>query len=144
MNQDKTFEAKTFGRFASVGVLNTLIDLGLFNGLLFLGVGNYLAASISFLGAVANSYVWNRSWTFAHIEKRSIAPQFALFLVSNLVGLAINTALQYAITRAVGDQPSIIMANLGKIIAITLVVIWNYSSSRYLIFRPIEDRPKRA
>lgn len=132
-------EFKTLSRFLSVGVLNTLIDLGLFNVLFLAGAGHYFAASISFLTAVANSYAWNRSWTFAHVEKRPVLPQFSLFLLTNIVGLGINLILQYAITQ-VADETSLFLANAAKLMAIGLVVLWNYGISRFIVFRPQKAR----
>lgn len=61
-----------FGKFAAVGVLNTFIDLGVFNLETFLYgtsvIGTALFAlfkAISFFCATTNSFFWNKHWTFS-------------------------------------------------------------------------------
>ena len=56
-------------KFIVVGVLNTLVDLGVLNLLILvtdvtLGPFYVIFKSISFIAAVSNSYVWNKYWTF--------------------------------------------------------------------------------
>lgn len=126
-------EARTISRFLSVGVLNTLIDFGVFNLLLWLGTNNYVAASLSFLAATTNSYIWNRSWTFSHTKRRAVIPQFSLFLLSNLVGLGINNAVQYYAAQQL--EPTPLILNIAKLVSIVLVVLWNYASSRLIVFQ---------
>ncbi|MEM4263579.1 MAG: GtrA family protein, partial [Candidatus Woesearchaeota archaeon] len=57
------------GKFASVGILNTLIDFGILNLLSYLftvhsGSAIALFNALSFSAAVVNSYFWNKFWTF--------------------------------------------------------------------------------
>ena len=60
----------TLARFGTVGAGNTLIDFVVFFLLTSLRVP-YLAAQLfSYSAGVANSYIWNRTWTFQVKEKR--------------------------------------------------------------------------
>lgn len=72
-----------FMRFAFVGILNTLIDFGVLNGLLWLNgysVGRWLFLfnSLAFILASGNSYLWNKYWTFGD-ERPATLSQVGLF-----------------------------------------------------------------
>ena len=54
------------GKFVSVGVINTLVDLGFFN--LFRKIKGFSATTASYVSttiAIIGSYIMNKSWTFA-------------------------------------------------------------------------------
>jgi putative flippase GtrA len=54
-----------FARYAAVGVLNTVVTLGSYHGLVVAGLPYRLASAIGYtLGGIV-SYVCNRNWTFA-------------------------------------------------------------------------------
>ena len=83
------------GKFAAVGVLNTLVDLGLFT--LFaqvLGWDRYLSNLLSYGAGMLNSYIWNRSWTFRS-RAGFFSPALVKFLTVNLSMLALSTAILY-------------------------------------------------
>ena len=83
------------GKFAAVGVLNTLVDLGLFT--LFaqvLGWDRYLSNILSYGAGMLNSYIWNRSWTFRS-RAGFFSPALVKFLAVNLSMLALSTAILY-------------------------------------------------
>lgn len=128
-------EILRFIRFAIVGLSNTAVDLLIFNMLLFLQVNTYIAASISFIVAVTNSYVLNRSWTFRDRKSARIGKQYTLFLLTNTVGLIFNTIIIFLFTQYLPLGSETITANLAKIVAIVLVVFWNYAASRIIVFR---------
>lgn len=66
----KLGEAVKAGKFAIVGVANTLIDYGMFTLLTrFGGVQVYLANVIGYACGMLNSYVFNRAWTFKAQDK---------------------------------------------------------------------------
>ena len=60
-------------KFVAVGGLNTLLDWGILNTLIFLsgiaaGWWYSIFKSISFIVAVINSYFWNKYWTFQETQ----------------------------------------------------------------------------
>ena len=92
---DKIKELLRAGKFAVVGVANTLVDLGLFTLLAqVLGWNRYLSNVISYSAGILNSYIWNRSWTFQSRE-RFFSPALVKFLTVNLSMLALSTAILY-------------------------------------------------
>lgn len=129
-------EVTTLGRFLLVGITNTLIDLFFFNLLLKLEVNVYAAASISFLMAVVNSFILNRQWTFSHVRYgKTVTLQFGQFLTTNTIGLGLNNAIVYIFTRFSPLANAVLTYNVAKLVAIGCVVIWNYATSRFFVFK---------
>jgi len=60
----------TFARFATVGIIMSLLDLGLLYLLLWYGFNPYVARLISHVAAVAVGYFLNRYFSFHHVEIR--------------------------------------------------------------------------
>lgn len=84
-------------RFALVGVMNSLITLGLIGLLLALRANPYAANLIGYLCGFANSYIMNRRFTFRTHGRASLAEtaRFAVYLgVAYGANLAIIAAGQ--------------------------------------------------
>lgn len=121
---------RQFVKFAIVGVISTLIDWGafyLFNH--FLGVFYLIAKILSFILAVINSYLWNRSWTFRSQNKDKIE-EFGKFIVVSLVGLGINTLIFYL---AAGRLHLTYILSL--IIATAITLVWNFLANKSWVFK---------
>ncbi len=86
-------------RFATVGVMNTVIDFALFN-LLALGFGVHVAVAntVSYSTGILNSYLWNRNWTFSDRRNKAWGAESIKFVLANLGGLAVNTSIVWAVT----------------------------------------------
>ncbi len=122
-------ELKRILKFGLTGVANTLVDVGvcwILNQLL--GMNIYLANVIGYGAGMLNSYLVNRSWTFASRD-RLFSMQLVRFLLVNLSALALSTLLIRLLTGfGLGDM----WAKLGAT-GITLVV--NFLASRFWVFR---------
>jgi putative flippase GtrA len=86
-----------FIRFGIVGVLNTIVDFGLLNILMFAtktntGTGFIIIRTSAFICAVLVSFPLNKDWTFkdSNEEKRF---KFFKFFIVTLVTLVINNIL---------------------------------------------------
>ena len=118
-------------KFGSVGVLNTLLDLAIYFVLTrWLGLGGQptLAKGISYSVGVLNSYILNRVWTF-----RATGSSWAAllpFVLSSLVGLAINTGMLSLCLNTLA-LPELIAIG----IATASSLLWNFLVSKFLIFR---------
>lgn len=135
-------------KFVLVGGLNTLIDFGVLNllmwstdiykGSLIIGLN-----AISFLTAVTNSYLWNKFWTFkqdreAQVEKESIGKEFTQFVVVSLIGISLNTAIVYLITtfiNPISGLSPVLWANLAKVVATFISLAWNFLGYKFIVFR---------
>lgn len=132
-------------KFALTGLLNTLIDFGVFNLLLTLtgvqtplgiGVINTLAVSL----AMSNSYLLNRSWTFpAHHRKNG---QLQRFIMASVIGILINSSTVILIARLpIGTVLSpYLFLNAAKILGALLSTSWNFLAYRHWVFADHEPR----
>lgn len=122
-------------RFGLVGVLNTLVDFGLFNLLVLLLTGPAGALilacnAFAFLGANLCSYVCNRSWTFARTAPPSLREYAAYFAIS-LIGLLLNSLVLWLLTG--GSATSMLTLNLAKVGATLVSMGWNFFGYRMLL-----------
>lgn len=130
-----------FGKFAAVGTLNTLLDLGILNLLISL---TGLAAgwpfsgfkAISFLFATTNSYFWNKFWTFQSRLPITVG-EYGRFIFFTFIGTIINVSVASVIVNIVGPQFGIEprpWANIGAVIAVFAGMLWNFLSYKQIVF----------
>jgi putative flippase GtrA len=129
-------------KFAAVGALNTLLDLGVLNGLIFLSgiaAGSWYSAfkGTSFIIANINSYFWNKYWTFGSSEKANIK-EFGQFFIVSLIGLGINIAIASLVVNVIGPQGGISperWANVGALAATIVSLFWNFIGYKLIVFK---------
>lgn len=128
-------------RFAVVGVLNTLIDFGVLNGLLWLDgyhLGWRLAVcnGLAFAAANGNSYLLNKRWTFGDAQPISVC-QVGLFAGLTSIGMVINSLVIYLLTFsgwAPLSLPAVAWINVAKVAATFASMAWNFYSYRHWVF----------
>lgn len=120
---------KSFLRFCAVGAVNTLIDFGVFAAL-FYGAGLHLvlANSLGFAAALVNSYVLNRFWTFDDGRLAKGERQFMAFAILAVMGVGISNIVITMLAPALGVPGA-------KLVAVMVTLAWNYTTSRYWVFR---------
>ena len=131
----------TFFKFFCVGVLNTALDLMVLNILIyFFGTGVHgelfvVFKSISFLAAVANSYILNKWWVFRHDTPTNVKEPL-LFLIISAVGFWINVSISFAVFTLFVQQASPqLAANIGALMGTFVVLGWNFLGYRFLVFK---------
>lgn len=77
-------------RFAVVGVSNTLVDFVIF--FLLQGLIGPIAQAVGYAAGTANSYYWNRRWTFKTDQPRQKG-ELTRFLVVNVTVALLTTLL---------------------------------------------------
>jgi putative flippase GtrA len=125
-------------KFGLVGVLNTLINLAVFNVLLITvhEVGRVKANFVATAVATIFAYVMNRYWTFKHRPSdHSRSREFMLFVFFNVVGLGIESALIGGTVYILGTN-SIVAVNIAKILGLGLGTIFRFWAYRTFVFRP--------
>jgi len=129
-------------KFFLVGTLNTFIDLGVLNiFILISGIATGLFYSVfksfSFLIATVNSYFWNKYWTFEKREKPT-SGEFLKFLVITFFGFLINVGIASFVVNVIGPQFGMgekIWASIGAIVAAFFAFVWNFLSSKFIVFK---------
>jgi len=143
-----------FLKFATVGVIGTVVDFGVLNLLVQLaGMSKLWANTCSFTAAVISNFVWNRLWTFPESRERPLLSQLSQFTLVNVVGLAINQAIFLGVDRFVLGEAGMLATpmsslasglgiahftlafNLAKAVAIMIVLFWNFGANRLWTYR---------
>jgi putative flippase GtrA len=161
----KAKEVERFLKFAMVGTLGAVIDLGTSNLLMATvlpPVGDSrdfhiaLAATISFIAAVLSNFTWNRYWTYPDSRSTPLIQQlgqFAAVSVSGwlgrttwvvlstpfLIGL-VESALIAAESPLVQSEHTVnqMGGTLAVLIAIFIVMIWNFFVNRYWTYGDVD------
>jgi len=118
--------------FAVVGVVNTLIDYGVFLCAYYLlGAPLVPANVLAWLVAVTGSYVMNSYITFAAESGRQLRwRSYGAFVASGVAGLIVNTAV---LVIATGWFQ--IPVPVAKLLAIGASFVVNFSLSHFVVFR---------
>jgi putative flippase GtrA len=116
--------------FASIGVVNTLVDLGLFLlALKYLTSSLVVANVLAWTVAVSGSYVMNSFITFAAESGRQLTPRtYATFVASQVLGLAASTGTLVA-------AATVMPVFFAKLLAIGAAFLVNFSMSHFVVFR---------
>ena len=116
------------GQFCAVGAVGYVINLAVYTALLHAGLHYLLAATLSFLVAVANNYWLNRHWTFRD-RRAGVAAQGMRFFLISVASLGANLlVLHVLITLGLGKL-------VGQAIAIVLVTPLNFVGNKLWSFR---------
>ena len=130
-----------FGKFAAVGVLNTFVDLGVFNLCTFFygavpsGTFFSLFKGLSFVGATTNSFFWNKYWTF-HSGEAPQPGQVTKFYVVAVGGLVINVIVATLVFKSGGVDPSPFWTNiLSPMVGVASAFLWDFLGYKFLVFK---------
>jgi len=130
-------------KFILVGILNTLIDLGVLNLLIWLSgiaAGPFYSVfkGISFVAAVINSYLLNKFWTFRKKETGGVKREFSQFFIVSVIGFGINVGVASLVVNVIGPQFGIsvkLWANIGAVCATFVSMIWNFLGYKFIVFK---------
>jgi len=131
-----------FSKFVAIGLLNTAIDFGVLNLLMWLadiykGKWLFLLNAASFTIALINSYLWNKLWTFKDKSTKDVPVEFSRFLLISIIGAIINSSIIYFITTYITPYYGLseqIWANLAKVLATGFSLIWNFLGYKFIVF----------
>jgi putative flippase GtrA len=128
---------RQFVKFAIVGGTGTLVNLAVFQLLVFLyehgtggsaGIFNQIAVGIAFCVAVTSNFLLNRFWTFRH--RGRIIRNFSRFFLVSLVGLGLNELMFTLLHNVAG-----VHRLLSLLLAILIVTPFNFVGSKWWAFR---------
>jgi dolichol-phosphate mannosyltransferase len=127
-------------RFGMVGLTGFVVDLGLFNLLLYSGVPLGPAHLSSFFAAVVVNYVLNSRWVFTRAAgDRNAGPasRYLLFVAVAFLAVLLRGGVLAFSVRELGLAPS-----LAMLPAIVVAAVVNYLGCAFLVFAPGAD-PRR-
>ncbi len=128
-----------FLKFATVGAIGMVVDLTTLTiAREVFHLPLEVAVAVGFTVAVLSNFTWNRLWTFPESRNRPITGQLVQFVTVNIIGLGINEvvvlALHPVFSLVLPDPPAYLAA---KIVAIGIVLFWNYFVNRIWTYRNI-------
>lgn len=131
-----------FVRFGVVGVSNTLITMAVFNiAAVLLHTPAIAANALGWVAGFANSYFWNRRWTFADRTGAPTGRSLGRFAVASLAALGASSAV-IAILQAVTQSTSLgaglsapLLLNAIEVVAILASLTVNYTLATLWAFR---------
>lgn len=131
------------GKYGIVGMLNTVLSIGVFNALMSASRVNQGLlvngfALVAFVCAATNSFFWNKFWTFGAREVAAITREYGKFLaLTGTIG-AVNILIVHLWVNTIGAPERVdptLWANAIFILLIPLSFFGNYFGCRRFIFR---------
>jgi putative flippase GtrA len=132
-------EVVRFVKFATVGAFGMIVDLTVLTvSREILGLPLSVAVGLGFSVAVLSNFTWNRLWTFPESRSLPISSQLAQFALVNIIGLGINELVilgLHPVFSMVLEDPAAYL--IAKVIAIGIVLFWNFFANRAWTYRGI-------
>ncbi|MCX6812937.1 MAG: GtrA family protein [Candidatus Azambacteria bacterium] len=131
------------GKYGVIGVLNTFLNAGIYNFLIFItniasGFTVDLFFIVAFIITVTNSFFWNRNWTFEQIGTETVSKDaFQFFFVSTIVAV-INFVILHIIVNVIGAPVGIdlkIWANIALALTIITAFFGNFFGYKFIVFK---------
>ncbi|GAA2899872.1 GtrA family protein [Microbacterium esteraromaticum] len=132
--------ASVGSRFLVVGALSTLIEIGVFNLLVYvMGVDVVWGKIIASLVALVNAYIGNREWTFKHRDRRGRVNELVLFLITNAVCTGLGALLLWlgvlGASAILGRDAGPFAVNFVNLVSIAIVVLVRFALYHGIVFR---------
>ena len=119
------------GRFVAVGALSALVDYGIYQALLGLGLWVHAAKAISFICGTTTAYLLNRRFTFDSTGGRG---RLAGFMLLYSTTFALNIGMN-ALMLAVLPAEVPLRISLAWVIAQATATAVNFVMLRTVVFR---------
>ena len=126
--------ARQLTRFVISGGISAVVDFGLLNLLMAVGLGPSAAKALSFVAGTTTAYLINRRWTFAaEPSRRRFVAVMALYGVTFAVQVGLFAVLYPWVLATWGSQT--LAQVVGFVIAQGVATAVNFVVQRTLIFR---------
>ena len=129
-------------KFGIVGLIGSVIDLG---GAAYLhgavGIGPMVSKGLSITAATVVTYLGSRFWTFRHRVNQALLREGTLFVVLNIVGLAIAECVIAIVTYGL-DMKGVLAYNAASVVGTGFGTIFRYFSYKKWVF--LADAPGAA
>jgi putative flippase GtrA len=127
-------------RFGVVGGIAFAIDVGVMNILMiWLNMNGILAGFISFTVSLLVNFLLSIRFVFIVKDGYGIRRQALIFIFTAVVGLIINELIlllaSYALPVGYSHDMEILYSNVGKVISMVVVAVWNFMARKRLLER---------
>lgn len=139
---------REIAKFGVVGACAFVIDVGLFNFLMYVGPLNdkpLTAKAISVIAATTFAYFGNRFWTFRHRGRTHMGREYLLFFALNGVAMVIALTCLWFSHYALGLDSPIADNISANVIGVGLGTLFRFWSYRTWVFPaiPADDAADR-
>jgi putative flippase GtrA len=127
--------------FGVIGAVNTIVDIGLFNVLLWwvLPGQPLVDKGLSITVATVSAYVMNRNLTWADRARTGLRRELPLFALLSLIGLGISEATLALSHYGLGYTSALADNISANVIGLVLASLWRFWSFRRWVF--LVDEP---
>ncbi|MEK7087095.1 MAG: GtrA family protein, partial [Patescibacteria group bacterium] len=130
------------GKYGIIGVLNTMLNAGAYNLLIFItNIASGITLDIFFIAAfivtVVNSFFWNKFWSFAEKNIENIKKEAIQFFGISAAVALINAVILHIIVNVIGAPSGVepkIWANVALGFTIITAFLGNFFSYKYIVF----------
>ncbi len=121
---------RQFIKFSLIGSFNAFLDFSIYIFLTRVFFLYYLLANlISFFITVCVSFILNKKWTFRD-KNSKVGLQYVKFWIMAVCGLGFNELILFSLVKYLNTYDL-----LAKVIAIGIVLFWNFFIGRYWVFK---------
>ncbi len=118
-------------QFGFVGAVGTGVNLGVLTLLTMLGAIPKLAVAGGIAVSLYSNFLLNRRFTFGYSRYQAFWPQFVGFIAASSLGSVVNYFTTLKLHQSLPTMPIQAAAVIGIIVG----MVFNYLSSRYMVFR---------
>jgi putative flippase GtrA len=130
-------------KYLLIGVLATILDLGVLNGLILVsgvavGITYSVFKGISFIVATCCKYFADKFWAFEKKEKAGMGKEFLQFFFVTLIGLGLNVLIASFVVNKMEPQFGLSPAawgTVGGVAAAFGVTAWNFVGYKFFVFK---------
>ena len=130
-------------KYLLMGVLATMVDLGILNLLMLAsgaasGILYSVFKGISFIVATCSKYFGDKFWAFEKMERTGMGREFGQFFLVTLIGFGINVGIASLVVNLIGPQFGLsakLWANVGGIVAAVSAAAWNFIGYKFIVFK---------
>ncbi len=130
---------RRFLTFAAIGAVNTAVTFAVFNLCTAVGLPAAAANAVGWTAGFANSFLMNRTWTFADRRGLSTGRTLGRFAATNLVAFAVSEAVVVAgaalLTAGGASSSSTLALNAVELLAVAASLCVNYALALRWAFR---------
>lgn len=122
-----------FIKFSCVGVLNTLIDYGVFFVMCdIFGINIYISNVCGYVLSATNSYFMNSM--FVYKDKKFGFKKYVAFLAGNVSVLLLSTIFIAVLSK------NIEVKTIAKLISAPFTILLNFCFQRFILFKKSADK----
>lgn len=132
-----------FGKFVAIGFTNATVDFGILNLLIIAtgqtaGFAYVIFKGLSFIGAMAHSYFWNKFWVFQSADSRGGVAEFGKFftvaVIAGLINISVASGVVSLIQPLFGLNPTQ-WANIGAVVGSGVALVASFLGFRLAVFK---------